>query len=235
MRLRALNKHVAAVLRELPFSEAMARLQAEEPPKRLLKPLFSCLCSVEERVKWFAVSAMGRAVTALAGKELEDARVVMRRFMWMLNDESGGIGWGAPEAMAEVMSCEPRLASEYGHILVAFMREDGFFLELEPLQRGLMWGLGRMAEAGGDNLRLLLKHEADNYILPYLRSADAVVRGLAARAAGIFGRPAAQDYLQALRNDRAEFTLYDNGRFLPVSVGLLAAQALSPGGENYKL
>ncbi len=226
MRLRALNKHVAAVLRELPFAEAMTRLEAEEVPKRLLKPLFSCLCNADEQVKWFAVSAMGRAVTALAVRELEDARVVMRRFMWMLNDESGGIGWGVPEAMGEVMACEPDMAKEYGHILVAFMREDGFFLELEALQRGLMWGLGRMAAVGGDNLRLLLKHEADNYILPYLQSADAVVRGLAARAAGLFGRPAAQDYLRALLNDRAEFPLYDNGRFRPVSVGLLAAQAL---------
>ncbi len=226
MRLRALNKHVAAVLRELPFAEAMSRLEAEEPPKRLLKPLFSCLCSGDEQVKWFAVSAMGRAVTALAAKELEDARVVMRRFMWMLNDESGGIGWGVPEAMGEVMACEHRLALEYGHILVAFMREDGFFLELEALQRGLMWGLGRMAAASRDNLRLLLKHEADNYILPYLQSADAVVRGLAAWAAGLFGRPAAQDDLRALCNDRAEFTLYDNGRFRPVSVGLLATRAL---------
>ncbi len=226
MRLRALNKHVAAVLRELPFSEAMTRLEADEPPKRLLKPLFSCLCSGEEQVKWFAVSAVGRAVTAMAVKEFEDARVVMRRFMWMLNDESGGIGWGAPEAMGEVMACEPRLAVEYGHILVAFMREDGFFLELESLQRGLMWGLGRMAAASSDNRRLLLKHEADNYLLPYLRSADAVVRGLAARAAGLFGRPAARDDLRALCNDRTEFTLYDNGQFRPTSVSLLAAQAL---------
>ncbi len=226
MRLRALNKHVAAVLRDLPFAEAMIRLEAEQPPNRLLKPLFSCLCSGDEQVKWFAVSAMGLAVAALAAKKLEDARVVMRRFMWMLNDESGGIGWGVPEAMGEVMACEPRLAREYGHILVAFMREDGFFLELEALQRGLMWGLGRMAAASGDNLRLLLKHEADNYILPYLQSADAVVRGLAARAAGLFGRPAAQDDLRALCNDRAEFTLYDNGQFRPTSVGFLATQAL---------
>ncbi|MFW8602197.1 DVU0298 family protein [Desulfobacterota bacterium M19] len=226
MRLRALNKHVAFILRELPFAEAMARLDAEEPPKRLLKPLLSCLCSGEEQVKWFAVSAMGRAVAALAAREFEDARVVMRRFMWMLNDESGGIGWGVPEAMGEVMACEPGLAREYGHILVAFMREDGFFLELEALQRGLMWGLGRMAAAGSDNRQLLLKHEADNYILPYLQSADAVVRGLAVRAAGLFGCPAAQDDLQTLCNDKAEFTLYDNGRFRPVSVGSLAAQAL---------
>ncbi len=226
MRLRALNKHVAAVLRDMPFAEAMTRLEAEEPPKRMLKPLFSCLCSGDEQVKWFAVTAMGRAVTALAAKELEDARVVMRRFMWMLNDESGGIGWGVPEAMGEVMASESRLALEYGHIIVAFMREDGFFLELEPLQRGLMWGLGRMAAASRDNRRLLLKHEADNYILPYLQSADAVVRGLAARAAGLFGRPAAHDVLRALCNDRAEFTLYDNGQFRPTSVGFLAAQSL---------
>eukprot|EP00362_Geleiidae_sp_MMETSP1317_P000447 CAMPEP_0201284794 /NCGR_PEP_ID=MMETSP1317-20130820/84991_1 /ASSEMBLY_ACC=CAM_ASM_000770 /TAXON_ID=187299 /ORGANISM="Undescribed Undescribed, Strain Undescribed" /LENGTH=71 /DNA_ID=CAMNT_0047606373 /DNA_START=1077 /DNA_END=1289 /DNA_ORIENTATION=- len=56
---------------------------------------------------------------------MEEARIVMRRMLWSMNDESGGIGWGVPEAMAEVMTCNKGLAEEYIHMLISYMREDG--------------------------------------------------------------------------------------------------------------
>jgi hypothetical protein len=97
---------------------------------------------------------MGVTVARLANQDMEAARIVMRRFMWSLNDESGGIGWGAPEAMAECLASHAGLAGEYTKILVSFMREDGFYLELPSLQRGLMWGIGRLAQVRPQLLRL---------------------------------------------------------------------------------
>ena len=95
----------------------------------------------------------GWLVPAIAEKELEAARIVMRRFLWSLNDESGGIGWGAPEAMAEIMCHSPVLRHEYLHMLISYMREDGEnlfedgnYLELPMLQRGLLWGIGRLCQ-----------------------------------------------------------------------------------------
>ena len=55
---------------------------------------------------------MGAVVAHLAEKDMESARVVMRRLMCSLNDESGGIGWGAPEAMGEIIASHEGLASE---------------------------------------------------------------------------------------------------------------------------
>ncbi len=184
MRVRALNKYVAGLLKDLDFAGAMAKIDSE-PPSTMLKPLFSCLCSCDDKVKWRAVSAMGRVVSALAAQNLEDARVVMRRFMWMLNDESGGIGWGVPEAMAEVMACQPVMAREYAHILVAFMREDGFYLELPAMQRGLMWGIERLAASSSENRQLLLNKEVCHYLAPYLKSEDSKVQALAEKAATV--------------------------------------------------
>lgn len=149
--------------------------------QQLLNPLFSGICRSEEQLRWHAIVAMGPVVARLADRNMEAARVVMRRIMWSLNDESGGIGWGAPEAMAEILSSHDGLAEEYTHVLVSFMREDGFFIEYEPLQRGLMWGLGRLAES---RAKLLIAKGAVTYLLPYLSSGDAAVRGLAARALG---------------------------------------------------
>jgi len=57
---------------------------------------------------------MGRVVSSLAEKDMESARVVMRRLMWNLNEESGGIGWGCPEAMGETMARSAPLAWNTG-------------------------------------------------------------------------------------------------------------------------
>ena len=52
-----------------------------------------------------------------------------RRLIWSLNDESGGIGWGAPEAMGEILARSEKLSCEFYCILLAYIREDGTPLE----------------------------------------------------------------------------------------------------------
>ena len=63
---------------------------------------------------------MGQVVSNLADTDMESARVIMRRLIWNLNDESGGIGWGSPEAMGDIMACHERLAGEYHRLLVSY-------------------------------------------------------------------------------------------------------------------
>ena len=192
------------------------------PADKVLPGLFAALCATEPLRKWHGVSVMGRVVAALADTDMEAARVVMRRFMWMLNDESGGIGWGVPEAMSEVCACHAGLAAEYCHIVVAFMREDGFYLELPPLQRGLMWGVGRLAPIREELLR---RYEAPRYLMPYLESTDATVRGLAARAAGLLAMDEARPVLEAMRGDDRRLEIYIDGRLVETTVAALAGAA----------
>ena len=197
---------------------------AEYPPEKLLNPLFSAICSASEKTKWNAVSAMGATVARLADQEMEAARIVMRRFMWSLNDESGGIGWGTPEAMAECLACHEGLAQEYTKILVSFMREDGFYLELPALQRGLMWGIGRLAQVRPELLRTW---QASRYLLPYLDSEDPIVRALAARALGQFRIVEAAEKIKRYSNDTTEFSLYAEHRLTTVTTGQLVREALA--------
>lgn len=207
----------AAALEEI--LEELRRL----PPSRAINPLIGALCSCNEIVRWHAITALGPVVSDLADRDMEGARVVMRRFMWSLNDESGGIGWGAPEAMGEIMACHGGLAREYGHILVAYMREEGFFLELEMLQRGLMWGLGRLAQARPN---LLKQRNAATYLPSYLRSGDAVVRGLAAWTLGLLRANEAAPDIEKLVFDPGPVKHYLNHSFVDETVGSLAREAL---------
>jgi HEAT repeat protein len=196
----------------------------ELPSSKTINPLIGSLCSGNETVRWHAITALGPVVADLADKDMEAARIVMRRFMWSLNDESGGIGWGAPEAMGEIMACHDTLAEEYAHILVAYMREDGFYLELEQLQRGLMWGLARLAGMRPD---LLQVQNAATYLLPYLDSNDSHVRGLAAWTLGLLESKEATLALTKLVEDPAPVKIYLNRTLTTDTVGGLTQKALA--------
>ncbi|NLX19708.1 MAG: HEAT repeat domain-containing protein [Desulfobulbus sp.] len=200
------------------------------PPKDVINVLFSAICREDPHIRWFAVSCMGRTVSRLADLEMEEARIVMRRFLWSLNDESGGIGWGAPESMAEVMCQHPGLAEEYVHMLISYMREDGEelyqdgnYLEHPLLQQGVLWGIARMS---GCRPRLLIERGAGADIPAYLHAEDDTTRGLAVLAAGNLYLTATEGVLRTLVNDSASVTLYWEGTFQQTTVGTLAQAAL---------
>ncbi|MFZ5776257.1 MAG: DVU0298 family protein [Thermodesulfobacteriota bacterium] len=221
---RRLKKAIVALLAGEDVDHILTTLSGY-PPETLLNALFSGICHADERIHWNAVVGMGVTVARLAEQEMEAARIVMRRFMWSLNDESGGIGWGAPEAMAECLARHEGLALEYTHILVSFMREDGFYLELPALQRGLMWGMARMAGSRPDLLR---KWQAPRYLLPYLDSEDPTVRGLAGLSLALLDQTGTAGPLVRLLDDHAQLPFFHQGAITTVTVADLLQRALSP-------
>lgn len=147
------------------------------PEDRLVGPLISHFYSLEDIIRFRSVSLMGVHVDDLGNKNMEKARIIVRRLMWSLNDESGGIGWGACEAMGEILRHSRNLAMEYGTILFSYLDPKGNHLEHEDLQRGLLWGVGTyMASVESidvdtvENIRL------------FLDSPDIIKRGYAVRA-----------------------------------------------------
>ena len=223
---RQLKKLCLELLQSEDFEQGMEAIR-RLPPRRAVNPLFSFLCSSDERVRWRAVTAMGRVVSNLADSDLESARIVMRRLIWQLNDESGGIGWGCPEAMAEVMAQNERLAEEYGCILISYIQPQCNYLEHESLQQGVLWGIGRLARSRPRSMR-----DAAALLLPYMESVDPVLRGLAVWAAApIAGRESIAK-LRHLVNDPAEFSIYCDGTTVQHSVGRLAQAALAAAEQR---
>jgi len=221
LRGRNLKRKVLDLLRAEDISQGLEEI-GSLPGRRVINPLFSFLCSNDPQLKWRAVKAIGEVVRNIAEEDMESARVIMRRMMWNLNDESGGIGWGLPEAMGEVMAQHQGLAGEYVMILKSYIREDGNFLEHEPLQRGVLWGLGRLAQERPE----LLKNEKV-HVRPFLSSADAVLRGLAAWTMGLLGGSQGDPALTALESDETEVTLYLNGTERSYRISELVRKALA--------
>jgi hypothetical protein len=128
-------------------------------PRQVINPLISFFCNKDIKIKQRAIITIGKVVQLLADENMESARIVMRRLMWSLNDESGGIGWGAPEAMAEIMCLNAQLAKEYSSILISYANPHGNYLEHVELQKEVLRGLARIGK-----VRPLLVKDA----IPYL-------------------------------------------------------------------
>ena len=218
---RQLKRKVLALLGSDNFDQSLNEL-CQLPARQVINPLFSLLLSSDEQIRWRAITGMGAVVAKLAERDMESARVIMRRLMWSLNDESGGIGWGAPEAMGEIIASHEGLAKEYASVLISYVREDGNFLEYEPLQRGAVWGIGRVAQE-----RPHLVQDAVPHLVLFLESPDATVRGLAAWTVGLLGAEPARPQLEALLGDEADVPLYIDGRLIVRCVGDLAKDALA--------
>jgi HEAT repeat protein len=217
---RGLKQTVLELLKADNFEESLQEL-GRLPPRQVINPLFSLLVHHDERIRWRAITAMGAVVEDIAKEDLEGARVIMRRLMWSLNEESGGIGWGAPEAMAEIMARHEALAREYSNILISYMDYEGNFLEYEALQRGLLWGLVRLAR-----IRPQVIAKAGDYLQKYLESGDAITRGLAAWACGLLRVEGNLPKLRSLLSDDSELRVYIDNKPTELRVRDLAERAL---------
>jgi hypothetical protein len=217
---RAIKRKILTLLKSKDLDRTLKELRCL-PAHRVINPLFSFLYNRDEEIKWAAVTAMGAVVGKLADENMESARVIMRRLMWNLNDESGGIGWGSPEAMGEIMAGHEGLAKEYVHMLLSYTRKDGNYLENEGLQRGLLWGIGRLSEVHPELIK-----DAAAHLIPYMRSSDAGIRGLAVWVMGLIGVKEARSRLVSLTEDNAEFQMFHEGRILDRRINDLAKEAL---------
>ena len=216
MGWRQLKKEIIELLSYKDFEKSLEKI-CQLPARQVVNPLFSFFYNSDELVKWRAVTAMGAVVSNLADHDMESARVIMRRLIWNLNDESGGIGWGSPEAMGEIMARHAGIAGEYHKILISYIMPDGNYLEHEILQRGVLWGIGRLAHA-----RPHLVKSCANLLCPYMESPDPILRGFAAWAAGLFDCKTTRMLLKRLENDQATLTIYLKGKLEKITVAQLA-------------
>ena len=226
MPFRQLKKDVFKLLILEDFPEALTRI-SRLPEKQVINPLFSFLYHGDEIVRWHAVSAMGVVTAGLADKNMESARVIMRRLIWNLNDESGGIGWGSPEAMGDIMARSRPIAREFSKILISYALPHGNYLEHGLLQRGLLWGLQRLSKANP-----VLTHGATPFIRPFLTSEDPYHKGLAICFAEKVNDTNAIPDLKKLIRDDTSISLYNDFQMTTHKVSSLARSAIAAIEQN---
>ena len=213
---RMIRRQITGFLKDSDFQKTIENI-CKIPAQKVIGPLFSHFYHKEELIRWRAVTAMGIVVAKIAESgNMESARIVMRRLMWNLNDESGGIGWGSPEAMGEILSRNKALAQEYHSILTSYISDHGNFLEHELLQRGVLWGIGRLAHEQPD----LIRYAAPDLIM-FLKSHDPLHRGLAVWGCTALKHPLTDPLLKKLVDDNTKITIFLNRELLECTISSL--------------
>ncbi|MCL4424314.1 MAG: hypothetical protein M1553_02380 [Firmicutes bacterium] len=114
--------------------------------KDLLRVLLGLLYERDRLISCRAIEALALVVAEGRKRRPEMARDLIRRLLWSLNDESGGTGWNAPQAIGAIIATDPAGLAECIPILFSF-RED------PSLTEGVLWGLAAVARARPDLVR----------------------------------------------------------------------------------
>jgi hypothetical protein len=193
---------------------AITRLAATN--KRVLSELIALTLSQDDLIGWRAVKALGLASAIVADADPEFVRGILRRLMWMMNDESGSIGWRATPAMGAIIAQRPQLFSEFITIVVTM-----FDVEEKHFYPGILWAIGHIAEHDAARVQYALPT-----VLNYLRDASPLTRGLAAWCSGRLGDAKVITVLETLKDDSARVQIFLDDRMQEFSVGDLARNAM---------
>ncbi|MEW6185375.1 MAG: DVU0298 family protein [Thermodesulfobacteriota bacterium] len=182
--------------------------------------LIGLLTDSDERIKWRAVKALGLVVGFLFARDPERVRTIIRQLIWNLNDESGGIGWGMPEALGEILAEIPALRSEYLGLFIAYLTEAKCRLDNPQLLAGVIWGIGRIKQ---------LDEETKQRVLPYLLGAindqSSLLQGTVVWTLGRLKAKEAFFYLKTLQKEKRMVKIFSDGQVKEQSIGQWAQEA----------
>jgi len=194
--------------------------------RRILGALVSLTYDSDPLIAWRAVEAMGVAADRIAADDPDCVRQHLRRLYWLLSEESGGICWRAPEAMAEIVRRRPRMFGDYLPIIVTLIEQmaDEDLVHFRP---GILWAIGRLGFLARDELDTVL-----STIDACLDHADPQVRGMAVWCLGQCGRGEVLTTREALLSDQCAVDLYQNGELARLTVSELTVPCHGGGLPN---
>lgn len=218
-----LKARLRVLLAERDF-EGIAELAMQK--RRVLGSLISLTFDPDRQIGWRAVEALGVAARRVAQDDPGYVREHLRRLYWLISEESGGICWHAPAAMAEIVRQEPDLFADYIPIVV-FLIQSMAEEDLALFKTDVLWAIGRLGSLAGDHIEGV--HSA---MLSALDDGDPQVRGIAAWCLGRVGRVRTLADRPDLLSDPGRVDLYEEGSLQQTSVGALVRRALKNTGVN---
>jgi hypothetical protein len=209
-------------LRELLVERRMNEIVEEAGrSRRVLGVLVALTFDSAPLIGWRAVEAMGLAAARIADEDPAFVREQLRRLHWLMHEESGGICWRAPEAMAEIVRQRPALFADYVPIVVHLLRELADE-DLAHFRGGVLWAIGRLGGLAAEQVADVLPA-----IVTALDDPAPQVRGMAAWALGEVGQGALLAGRRDLLEDRGAVERYEGGRLAGTTVGGMVCDAMA--------
>ncbi len=188
--------------------------------KRVLSILVQSAYDKESLAAWRAIRAVGHVARELVEKDYEFLRETVRKLLWSLSNESGGIGWSAPEMLGEIVSADPVKFSDIIPLIAnAYDSEDVF-------KPGVLYALSRIAEASPEQViphqKLFLKALSDRNPLIKIYGLEGIIN---MRKHLNFERTLSK--IEALTLDKDEVWVYGRDNFIPIEVGDMAQDVIN--------
>ena len=197
--------------------------------KRVLSHLIRFAYDKDTLVGWRAIKAIGHASKMLVKTDDEFLRVTMRKLLWSLSDESGGIGWAAPEILGEIVRADPEKFSDIIPLIAGI-----YEIEEKVFRPGVVYALASIAEIAPERVACYQK-----IIIMALVDADPLVRIYALTLvenvwnASLDKNLWSKEYrdrvlnvTNSLINDVGVAILYQNNGFCDFQVGEVASKVL---------
>lgn len=141
--------------------------------KRVVPQLVRISYDKETLAGWRAILAVGFAAERVAATEPEFLRETCRKLLWSLTDESGGIGWSAPEILGEIVSADPKRFMDLIPLIASV-----YEIEEDIFRPGVLYALGRIAEKNPELVasyqRVIILSLADKDPLVRIRGLELV-------------------------------------------------------------
>jgi hypothetical protein len=194
-----------------------------EKDRRFWQELRFRLYDIDERISWSSIEAVGKFTKRLwETGQREKVRVYIRTLFWSITDESGGIGWSAPQTIAEIIANIPELIDPYGSMVIAHTFEE------PPLVKGGLWAIGRLGKLAAKAVDFF-----QDELLSLFQSDDAETLCLAAWAMGEVSFKAALPFLGKLLERKELVRIYIKGDFHEKPLGQWAKEAIIKMREGY--
>jgi hypothetical protein len=208
--MHPLKKSILLVL-EANDLDALVVLARDKP--RVVSLLVRISYDKETLVGWRAIKAVGLIAQELVKTDYEYLRNTIRKLRWSLTDESGGIGWSAPELLGEIVCADPLRFADIVPLIA-----DVYSIEEEVFRPGVLYAFSRIAESAPD-----LVGPFTDIINAALIDKNALTRVYALETIGklkwMSGLPIAWDAVENLKQDKNEVWVYQVNTFVNVVVG----------------
>ena len=205
------------LLRCLQEGDFKSILQHSATHKRILSQLTALTYHPEALLAWRAVHAIGLSAGRISEFDPEYVRNHLRRLFWLLSDESGGIGWRAPEAIGEILACCPGKFDEFISPLFHLLDMEA---EAPPRFRaGVLWAIGRVSPAKPEAVQ-----PVQHLIIDCLGDANSQIRGLALWCLSQIKVPVSALEIARLKSDRSQISLFLDGQLVDLTVGEITSR-----------
>jgi hypothetical protein len=92
-------------------------------------------------IGWRSIRATGHVASLYVKNNYAFLRDAIRKLLWSLSDESGGIGWSAPEILGEIVSVDPGKMADVIPLIA-----DIFAIDERVFRPGVLYAMKRISE-----------------------------------------------------------------------------------------